>query len=419
MRPEGTLKLSSNIEPRMNAPLDARLVVPTRADLFLLEYFYKGMVVSVSAGGLYQLTGDDPTVEENWASIGGDSGAILEPRIAAIEDGTADIKHTITSDKVKTIFEDEFEVMSSMSVAERRGKTAIVAYTRSAATPFEADWLSYQENGTALEPETNRAYIIKSDGDYKDVVVIFNGTLYEPTTRQGKPDDQMFYVEFPASTKLVGNFNQTGYSNSNAWTRWTNAITIPQHSYELVVYLNCGNGNAARNGRIELFVGGVSVYARDAGAWTYTYRKKLTEEDWGKTVQGKCSNPSSGSYSKGAYINSSSTVSVVEQAKALETDPMDPNGRLNTVGLVEEMANAVKLKILEYGITDQNYPVVATKTDLYSIQNTYRGMVVYVIDEDRYYKLVNDLPAYSASWVEYDLSGLSAITEGEIDAMFS
>lgn len=62
---------------------------------------------------------------------------------------------------------------------------------------------------------------------------------------------------------------------------------------------------------------------------------------------------------------------------------------------------------------------VATKTDLYALDNTWRGMIVYVIDEDAYYKLINDLPSYPASWILYGAGGdFNEITEAEIDSMF-
>lgn len=61
-----------------------------------------------------------------------------------------------------------------------------------------------------------------------------------------------------------------------------------------------------------------------------------------------------------------------------------------------------------------------TKADLYTIQYAYRGMIVYVKEEDAYYKLINDLPAYEASWILYGAGGdFSEITEAEIDAMFA
>lgn len=68
-----------------------------------------------------------------------------------------------------------------------------------------------------------------------------------------------------------------------------------------------------------------------------------------------------------------------------------------------------------------NNPAVLTKNDLYILNNTYRGMIVYVQDEDQYYKLVNDLPQHSASWEVYS-SGNGAnileMSDAEIDALF-
>lgn len=82
-RRKGSLKLGSNIEPQVDAPLDARAVVPTTADLTdaeTFDYFYVGMVVAVAdTGRVYVLTGDpdepDPTDAANWRELGaGGSG---------------------------------------------------------------------------------------------------------------------------------------------------------------------------------------------------------------------------------------------------------------------------------------------------------------------------------------------------------
>lgn len=64
-------------------------------------------------------------------------------------------------------------------------------------------------------------------------------------------------------------------------------------------------------------------------------------------------------------------------------------------------------------------PTVPTKTGLYALQNTHRGMIVYVIDEDKYYRLVNDLPAFEASWKEWASDDLVEMTDAEIDALFA
>lgn len=74
-RAKGTLKLSSNIEPQVGAPLDARSIVPTEADLYAagsFDYSYVGMIVSVQAtGDVYILKAKPTTVESNWDKVAG------------------------------------------------------------------------------------------------------------------------------------------------------------------------------------------------------------------------------------------------------------------------------------------------------------------------------------------------------------
>ena len=74
-RAKGTLKLSSNIEPQVGAPLDARSIVPTEADLYAagsFDYSYVGMIVSVQAtGDVYILKAKPTTVEGNWDKVAG------------------------------------------------------------------------------------------------------------------------------------------------------------------------------------------------------------------------------------------------------------------------------------------------------------------------------------------------------------
>lgn len=66
-RQEGTYKLGSNMEPKVNAPVDARLVVPTKSDLYAFQYFYRGMVVYVhDTGEYYELVNDLPQYEASW-----------------------------------------------------------------------------------------------------------------------------------------------------------------------------------------------------------------------------------------------------------------------------------------------------------------------------------------------------------------
>lgn len=77
-RQTGTLKLSGNIEPLADAPLDARSVVPALADLTAagtFPYHYRGMRVSVAATGqVFVLAGDDPTQTAAWSRLGQGGG---------------------------------------------------------------------------------------------------------------------------------------------------------------------------------------------------------------------------------------------------------------------------------------------------------------------------------------------------------
>ena len=66
-RQKGSLNLSGNLEPGFDAPLDARLVVPTKEDLYTFEFFYRGMVVYIhSTGEYYELVNDLPQYEASW-----------------------------------------------------------------------------------------------------------------------------------------------------------------------------------------------------------------------------------------------------------------------------------------------------------------------------------------------------------------
>lgn len=81
-RQKGTLGLASNIEPSMNAPLDARETVALIADLTAsgsFTYFYEGMKVYCREDKkTYTLIGSDPTVSANWSAATGGDGATIK-----------------------------------------------------------------------------------------------------------------------------------------------------------------------------------------------------------------------------------------------------------------------------------------------------------------------------------------------------
>ena len=93
-RTKGTYSLPGNIETFASAPLDARTVVATEADLIIASNFpypYVGMpVVDKSTGNMWILTADDVTVKANWKKVGGDAsgGATYETKGTVKPDGS-------------------------------------------------------------------------------------------------------------------------------------------------------------------------------------------------------------------------------------------------------------------------------------------------------------------------------------------
>ena len=81
MRTQGTFNFGANLEVKKDAPLDARTLVPSYADLTLdatwkdsdgNAWTYPGMLVTCldRPGKLYQLTAADYTKSANWREIG-------------------------------------------------------------------------------------------------------------------------------------------------------------------------------------------------------------------------------------------------------------------------------------------------------------------------------------------------------------
>lgn len=86
-RTRGLLNFSGNFEVNSATPFDARVVIPTKAELLLdtswqndgTSYAYKGMVVAVydddGNNGIYVLIDNDYTDEGNWLLVGGGSAS--------------------------------------------------------------------------------------------------------------------------------------------------------------------------------------------------------------------------------------------------------------------------------------------------------------------------------------------------------
>lgn len=81
-RQKGSAQFSGTLEPLAGGPLDARTIVPTKADLTVaanFPYKYVGMMVSVQDEGIaYMLIGADTTLSSNWKAIGSDVGQTIQ-----------------------------------------------------------------------------------------------------------------------------------------------------------------------------------------------------------------------------------------------------------------------------------------------------------------------------------------------------
>ena len=92
MRVNGNFNFPINFEPTGQMILDARLTVPTRADLTTAytekNNYYPKMVVTVEdENALYMLTGSDPAQSANWTRL--DAGAITEVSVENVLTSTS------------------------------------------------------------------------------------------------------------------------------------------------------------------------------------------------------------------------------------------------------------------------------------------------------------------------------------------
>ena len=53
------------------------------------------------------------------------------------------------------------------------------------STPYDPDWLSLTEGGEAFSPTTNKTYVIVSDDEYKNKILIFDGEYYSNLKAEG------------------------------------------------------------------------------------------------------------------------------------------------------------------------------------------------------------------------------------------
>lgn len=194
-RRPGTLGMGSNIEARMNAPLDAREVVAEKAYLTAsgsFPYFYVGMTVFVTEElKKYTLIGDDPTLIANWkvdeASSGGGDSTLQEGLEAQVAVGGIPVGKTYASgDSLEDILRDmlypllyptltgpSVSLSASHSVLEKNNPTQVtftINANRGSISP------AYGTSG-------NRAGEPTRYGAYNDANELMDMVNVDPSTR--------------------------------------------------------------------------------------------------------------------------------------------------------------------------------------------------------------------------------------------
>ena len=173
-RQKGTLSLASNIEPSMNAPLDARTVVNLKADLTAANsfpYFYQGIVVACKEDHkLYQLIGNDPTDITNWEKVGG-AGSSTDDELSDTSENP--VQNKVIKNALDTKVDET--VVGDLSDLQTTDKTDLVsAINEAAQAENQVISLADFEQLTPLEKNNGKAYFIQ-DAYAEDRYIAYTG----------------------------------------------------------------------------------------------------------------------------------------------------------------------------------------------------------------------------------------------------
>lgn len=83
------------------------------------------------------------------------------------------------------------------------------AYIRTGATALGADWLSKTSGGAALTPESDKIYVILSEGEYQNKTYRWSGTTYAVIGND-------LAIGETASTAYRGDRGKTAYDHSQS-----------------------------------------------------------------------------------------------------------------------------------------------------------------------------------------------------------
>ena len=203
-RSTGTMKLSSNFEPRLGAPLDGRAIVPTYADLTTADnwpYPYVGMLVAVQATGkVYVLKAVPVTTASNWAEVGKE----------------ADLTDYYTKEQVDALIAATYKPSGSVTFANLPTLGAdVLGNVYNVTNSFTTDNRFIEGSGKVYPANTN-------------VVVVNTGTTSSPT-----------YM-FDALSGLV---DLSGYQKTVQYTNMPTATAALATAGTMVQYIGATDSN--------------------------------------------------------------------------------------------------------------------------------------------------------------------------------
>lgn len=158
-RTKGTYTLTSNIEPKVGAPLDARTIVKLLADLTAsntFEYPYKGMKVFVEENNKsYTLVGSDPTVSTNWIEDNSGGHTIKNPAGTAMtqRSNLQFVDLTVSDDSINDVTKVEnIHVIQSESELDNL-PDGLYMLDEDEGTVIDSDLVGYDNTDSGLEAD--------------------------------------------------------------------------------------------------------------------------------------------------------------------------------------------------------------------------------------------------------------------------
>lgn len=223
-RTKGTYTLTSNIEPKVGAPLDARTIVKLLADLTAsntFEYPYKGMKVFVEENNKsYTLVGSDPTVSTNWIEDNSGGHTIKNPAGTAMtqRSNLQFVDLTVSDDSTNDATKVEnIRIIQSESELNNL-PDGLYMLDEDEGTVIDSDLVGYDNTTSGLNAENVQdaidevADLIEHNefGSYVDI------SSYGANNKYSFPSDGYVFIS--------GRNNTTGYIRVYTYGKTSNAI---------------------------------------------------------------------------------------------------------------------------------------------------------------------------------------------------